>query len=424
MNIHIQLSYFCCSNILIVAFDITKIRSDFPILKREVYGRPLAYLDNAATTQKPQVVIDRIAEYYSSENCNIHRGVHHLSVVATTAFEEAREHVARFLNVTDKDEIIFTKGTTESINLVATSLGRTLLNKDDEVIITGMEHHSNLVPWQMLCHERKAKLRVVPFSDRGELDLQSYAKMLGPRTRIVALTHVSNALGTINPVKEMTAKAHEYGIPVLIDGAQAVTHLQVDIADLDCDFYCFSGHKMYAPMGVGVLYGKKKYLEGMAPYQTGGEMVDRVSFYETTFNELPFKFEAGTPNVEAVIGLDAALNYIEKTGIAEIAAHEAELLAYGTRKLKEIEGLQIFGTSREKTGVLSFNIDNIHPYDAGTIIDRFGVAVRTGHHCAQPVMDRYGIPGTLRASFAMYNTSEEIDRLVEGIYQAKKMFNQ
>jgi cysteine desulfurase/selenocysteine lyase len=417
------MSYFCRSNIFNVAFDIKKIRSDFPILKREVYGKPLAYLDNAATTQKPQVVIDRIAEYYSSENCNIHRGVHYLSLVATTAFEEAREHVARFLNVADKDEIVFTKGTTESVNLVATALGRNVVNKDDEVLITGMEHHSNLVPWQMLCHERKAKLRVVPFNDRGEIDLHAYERMLGPRTRIVALAHVSNALGTINPVKEMISLAHKQGVPVLIDGAQAISHLHVDVTDLDCDFYCFSGHKVYAPMGVGVLYAKKKHLESMAPYQTGGEMVDRVSFFETTFNEVPFKFEAGTPNVEAVLGLDAALTYIEEIGIADIAAHEADLLAYGTCKLKEIEGLQIYGTASEKTGVLSFTIGDIHPYDAGTIIDRFGVAVRTGHHCAQPVMDHYGIPGTVRASFAIYNTKEEIDQLVVGIRQAIKMFN-
>jgi len=404
-----------------VAFNINKVRSDFPILRRKIHGKPLIYFDNAATSQKPQAVIDRITDYYTNENCNIHRGVHFLSQEATTAFEGTREHVARFINAPKKEEIVFTKGTTESINLVAASYGRKVVNKGDEILVSGMEHHSNLVPWQLLCIEREAKLKVLPFNDRGELDVSEFRTMLTERTKIVALAHVSNALGTINPIKEMIAAAHERNIPVLIDGAQAVSHLKVDITALDCDFYSFSGHKAYGPMGVGVLYGKEKHLEFMDPYQSGGEMVDKVSLYKTTFNELPFKFEAGTPNVTGVVAMGAALTYLDEIGMEGIIAHEDMVLTYGTQRLMEIDDLHIYGTAREKTGVLSFILKDIHPYDAGSILDKFGIAVRTGHHCVQPVMDRYGIPGTIRASLAMYNTKEEIDRLVEAIYQVKSM---
>ncbi len=406
-----------------MAFDIEKIRSDFPILDQEVFGKPLVYFDNAATTQKPLPVIERISDYYKKENCNIHRGVHHLSQLATTAFEDAREHIRAFINAPVKEEVIFTKGTTESINLVASTFGRQVVGKDDEVLITGMEHHSNLVPWQMLCFEKQASLKVLPFNDKGEVNLNEYRKLLSNKTKVVALPHVSNALGTINPVKEMISMAHEHGIPVLIDGAQALSHIKVDIADLDCDFYCFSGHKAYGPMGMGVLYAKSVYLEEMPPYQSGGEMVDRVGLYETTFNELPFKFEAGTPNVEAVLGMDTALSYIEEIGIDNIIAYEEQLLSYATETLNHIDGLSIYGTSATKTAVISFNLDDIHAYDAGTILDKLGIAVRTGHHCAQPVMTRFGIPGTIRASMAMYNTKKEIDRLAEGILQVKKMFS-
>ncbi|MEN8224312.1 MAG: cysteine desulfurase [Bacteroidota bacterium] len=405
-----------------VAFEINKIRSDFPILNRKVNDKSLVYFDNAATTQKPQAVIDRVNTYYTNENSNIHRGVHLLSQEATTAFEEIRKQLARFIHAPKKEEIVFTKGTTESINLVAASFGKKIIHKGDEVLVSGMEHHSNLVPWQMLCYEREASLRVLPFNDKGELDISTYKKMLNAKTKMVALPHVSNALGTINPIKEMIALAHERDIPVLIDGAQAISHMKVNMKELDCDFYCFSSHKAYGPMGVGVLYGKEKHLEFMNPYQSGGEMVDRVSLYETTFNEIPFKFEAGTPNVEGVLGMGAALTYLEETGIEGIKAHEEALLVYATRKLKKIDGIHIYGTAKEKTGVISLIIDDIHPYDAGTILDKFGIAVRTGHHCAQPVMDRYGIPGTIRVSFAMYNTKEEVDRLVEALHQVKTMF--
>jgi len=406
-----------------VQLNVNKVRNDFPILNRKIYGKPLVYLDNAATTQKPQAVIDRIAKYYSEENCNIHRGVHFLSQLATTAFENTREQITSFINAPAKEEVIFTKGTTESINLVASSFGRNALGKDDEVLITALEHHSNLVPWQMLCYEMGAKLKVVPFNDKGEIEIASFRKMISEKTRIVAVTHVSNALGTINPVKEMIRLAHEKDIPVLVDGAQAVSHMKVDISDLDCDFYCFSGHKAYGPMGVGILYAKEDYLQHMPPYQSGGEMVDSVSFYETSFNELPFKFEAGTPNVEAVLGMGAAITYLENIGMDAISAYEKDLLEYATERLSSIDGLRIYGTADRKAGVLSFMIGDIHPYDAGTIIDKYGIAVRTGHHCAQPVMDSLGIPGTIRASLAIYNTKEEIDLLVEAIQQVQKMFS-
>lgn len=405
-----------------MAFDIEKIRLEFPILKKKIHGKPLVYFDNAATTQKPQAVIDRITAYYTNENCNIHRGVHYLSQEATAAFEDARKHIGRFIHAPRTEELVFTKGTTESINLVAASFGRKHVNEGDEILITGMEHHSNLVPWQMLCYERKARLQVVPFNDKGEIDLNIFADMLNGKTRLAAITHVSNSLGTINPVKEMTALAHKKGIPVLIDGAQALSHIKVDISDLDCDFYAFSGHKAYGPMGVGVLYGKEEHLNMMDPYQSGGEMVDVVTLYETSFNELPFKFEAGTPNVEAVLGFDTAISFIEETGLEEIEAHEKKLLAYASRKLNKIDGIHFYGTAKDKIGVLSFVVDDIHPYDAGTIMDKFGIAVRTGHHCAQPVMNRYGIPGTIRASFAMYNTTKEIDLMLDSIHQVIRMF--
>lgn len=406
-----------------MAFDINSIRSQFPVLGRKIYDKPLVYFDNAATTQKPKAVIDRIIKYYEEENCNIHRGVHYMSQHATMAFEQARANIARFINAPHKENLIFTKGATESINLVASSFGRKIVNKDDEILITGMEHHSNLVPWQMLCFERKARLKVVPFNDRGEIDLNQFEDMLSKKTKLAAFTHVSNALGTINPVKEMTAIAHAKGVPVLIDGAQAISHIRVDIQDLDCDFYAFSGHKAYGPMGSGVLYGKPEHLEFMNPYQSGGEMVDRVSLYETSFNELPFKFEAGTPNVESVLGMDIAIAYMEEIGMDAIAEYEDKLLAYATQKLKRTNNIRFFGTAANKTGVLSFNIGDIHPYDAGTIIDKFGIAVRTGHHCAQPVMNAFGIPGTIRVSFAMYNTTAEVDKLEEAIEQVVRMFS-
>ena len=404
-------------------FDIHKVRADFPILLKQVYGKPLIYLDNAATTQKPRAVIERISKYYSEENCNIHRGVHYLSQEATAAFEETRSYVASLLNAARKEEIVFTKGATESINLVASAFGRKVVGQGDEVIISAMEHHSNLVPWQRLCKEKGAILKVLPFNEAGELNIEEFESLISSRTRMVALAHVSNALGTINPVKEMTDIAHRHNIPVILDGAQALAHLKVDLAELDCDFYCFSGHKAYAPMGVGVLYGKMEHLEFMDPYQTGGEMVDRVRFEDTTFNEIPFKFEAGTPNVESVLGLGAALRYIEDTGFEEIIRYEESLLSYASGELKKVDGLRIIGNAKHKTAVISFLIGDIHPYDAGTILDKLGIAIRTGHHCAQPVMDRYGITGTIRASLAMYNTKEEIDYLVGAIQKVKDMFS-
>ncbi len=404
-------------------FDINKVRADFPILQKQVYGKPLVYLDNAATTQKPRAVIERIHKYYSEENCNIHRGVHYLSQEATAAFEETRAYVASLLNAAHKEEIVFTKGATESVNLVASAFGRKVVGQGDEVIISAMEHHSNLVPWQRLCKEKGAILKVLPFNEAGELNIEEFENLISSRTRMVALAHVSNALGTIYPVKEMTDIAHRHNIPVILDGAQALAHLKVDLAGLDCDFYCFSGHKMYAPMGVGVLYGKMEHLEFMDPYQTGGEMVDRVRFEDTTFNEIPFKFEAGTPNVESVLGLGAALRYIEDTGFEEIIRYEESLLSYASGELKKVDGLRIIGNAKHKTAVISFLIGDIHPYDAGTILDKLGIAIRTGHHCAQPVMDRYGITGTIRASLAMYNTKEEIDYLVGAIQKVKDMFS-
>lgn len=403
-------------------YDIHKIRADFPICERKVYNKPLVYLDNAATTQKPQVVIDAIVKYYSEDNANIHRGVHYLSQISTAAFENTRENIREYIHASKTSEVIFTKGTTDAINLVATAFGRKFIRKGDEIIISALEHHSNLVPWQVLCEEKKATLKIVPVDEKGEFQFGTFEKMLNTKTKLVAVAHVSNALGTVNPIKEIINKAHEQNIPVMIDGAQGIPHFKVDVQELDCDFYCFSGHKFYAPMGVGVLYGKEEILVEMDPYQLGGEMVDQVGFDKTSFNELPFKFEAGTPNVEAVLGLNAALNYVKEIGIEKIAAYEAELLSYATEKLLEIEGVRIIGTAENKASVLSFLIGEIHPYDAGMIIDKLGVAVRTGHHCAQPILDQFKIPGTIRASFAMYNTKEEIDILLAAVKQVKVMF--
>ena len=402
---------------------IKKIRDQFPILNREVYGKSLVYFDNAATVQKPQSVIDTLNEYYCKQNSNIHRGVHHLSQQATLAFEEARESIRRFVNAADAREIIFTRGTTESINLVASGAGRVWLRPGDSVLITAMEHHSNIVPWQMACEQSGARLNIIPIDQQGVLLTEHLEELLRDKCKILAITHISNALGTINPVKEIIKRAHSYGVPVLVDGAQAVPHLSVDVKDLDCDFYCFSGHKMYAPMGVGVLYGREMLLNELPPGQGGGEMIRSVTFEKTTYNELPFKFEAGTPNVGDVLALKTAIGFIAETGYSEIAEYEKRLLEYATLKLNEIPGIRIIGQAPEKASVLSFLIGDIHPYDAGTILDHMGIAVRTGHHCAQPLMDFLKIPGTIRASFAIYNTTEEIDRLIEGILIVKQMFD-
>jgi cysteine desulfurase/selenocysteine lyase len=388
----------------------------------KVHGHSLVYLDNAATSQKPRAVTDALVRYYEGENANIHRGVHYLSQVATEEFEKARETVRAFVNAADAKEIIFTRGTTEAINLVAQTYGRVHVGAGDEVLITAMEHHSNIVPWQMLCEEKGAKLRVAPMNDDGELLLEDFKKLLGPRTKMVAVGHVSNALGTINPLKEMIAAAHAQGIPVLVDGAQAVPHLKVDVQDLDADFYAFSGHKMYGPTGIGVLYGKAALLEAMPPYQGGGDMISSVTFEKTIYNKLPHKFEAGTPDMAGVAGLKAAIEYMNGIGIEKIAAHEHDLLEYATEAVGALPGVRLIGTAREKASVLSFVLDEVHPHDIGTILDQQGIAVRTGHHCAQPVMERFGIPATVRASFAMYNTRAEVDALVRGIRKVREVF--
>ena len=405
-----------------MTFNIQNIRKDFPALDQKVFGRPLVYFDNAATSQKPKQVIDAISNYYSTINSNVHRGVHYLSQQATEEFEHTREHIQKYISAKNSHEIIITKGATDSINLVANSFGKKYLKQDDEVIISALEHHANIVPWQMICKELGAKLRVIPMNDEGELLLDEFEKMVSKKTKIVAVGHVSNALGIINPIEEIIEIAHNHNIPVMIDGAQGIVHQKVDVQELDCDFYCFSSHKFYGPMGVGILYGKEKHLEKMPPYQTGGEMIKKVTFKKTTFNDLPFKFETGTPNVADVIGFDAALNYIEGIGIENIEKYETELLRYATEKLKGIDGVKIYGEVPHKAGVISFNLKDIHPFDAGTIIDRFGIAVRTGNHCAQPIMDRLDIPGTIRASFAFYNTKDEVDRLVEALEKVKEMF--
>ncbi len=388
---------------------------NFPILDTKVYGHPLVYLDNAATTQKPQQVIDALTGYYLTLNSNIHRGAHYLAAQATERYEEVRRKVQHFVNARNNKEIVFTRGTTESINLVASSFGRGFLKECDEVIVSGMEHHSNIVPWQLACEQVGARLKVIPFNDEGVLDMKVYESLFSQRTRLVACCHVSNTLGTVNPVKEIVRIAHDHQVPVLIDGAQAVAHMPVDVQEIGCDFYCFSGHKMYAPMGVGVMYGREEWLDKLPPYQGGGEMIKDVTFERTTYNELPFRFEAGTPSVGDVLGLGAAIDFMQQEGIENIARHEEELLNYATEKLLAIPGLRIFGTAPHKAGVISFLLGNAHPYDVGTLLDKLGIAVRTGHHCTQPVMDRYGIPGTVRASFACYTTTDDIDALVNAI---------
>ena len=398
-------------------------RKDFPILDQQVNGYPLVYFDNAATSQKPKVVIDALNEYYQTINSNIHRGVHHLSQLATARFEEARRAVQQFIHAPHAHEVILTKGTTESINLVASSFCQRFLHAGDEVVVSKMEHHANIVPWQLACERHGATLQVLPFDDRGVLRMEELDSLLNEKTRIVAVNHVSNTLGTINPVAEIIRKAHAKGIPVLVDGAQAAGHLPIDVQALDCDFYCFSGHKMYAPMGVGVLYGKEQWLNEMPPYQGGGEMIKTVTFARTTYNELPYKFEAGTPSVGDVIGLQTAIEYINSIGLEVIAGREQALLEYATQQLLQIDGLQIVGTAPHKSSIISFNINKLHPFDIGTLIDQMGIAVRTGHHCSMPIMEHFGIPGTLRASFAFYNTEEEIDRLVAAVKKAVMMLS-
>jgi len=390
-------------------------RHNFPLLRQLVNGKPLVYLDNAATSQKPQAVIDAMIRYYENENSNIHRGVHTLSERATLSYESVRTKVAQFINAGHDREIIFVRGTTEAINLVAGSYGRSSVGEGDEVIVSTLEHHSNIVPWQMLCQERGGRLRVIPINDAGELLMEEYERMFTAKTKLVAVAHVSNALGTVNPVKRLVSMAHERGVPVLLDGAQAVPHMKVDVRDLDCDFYAFSAHKMFGPTGVGILYGKTHLLEAMPPYQSGGDMIRSVSFEKTTFNDLPHKFEAGTPNIGGAIGLGAAIDYVNQIDLNAVAAFESDLLKYATDALRRIPGLRIIGTAREKASVLSFVIEGIHPHDIGTILDHEGIAIRTGHHCAQPVMIRFGVPATARASFAFYNTKEEVDALARGL---------
>ena len=404
------------------AFDVEKIREQFPILKQTVHGKPLVYLDNAATSQKPQVVIDTERRFYLQDCSNVHRGIHQLSERATEAFEDTRRKVKEFLNAAEEREIIFVRGTTEAINLVAHSFGRSHVERGDEVLISAMEHHSNIVPWQILCQEKEAVLRVAPINDRGELLLEEFEKLLNARTRLVAVAHVSNALGTINPLQRIMELARRWSVPVMVDGAQAAPHLKVDVQALDCDFYSFSGHKAFGPTGIGVLYGKARWLEAMPPYQSGGDMISSVTFEKTTYNTLPYKFEAGTPNIAATIGLGAAVDYLNEVGLENVAAYEHQLLDYGTQALAQIPGVRLIGTAREKASVLSFLIDGIHPHDAGTVLDYEGIAVRTGHHCAQPVMQRFGIPATTRASLAFYNTREELDTLAAGIRKVQEVF--
>ena len=402
--------------------NITKIREDFPILGRTVYGRPLVYLDNAATTQKPHCVVDAITEEYYSVNANVHRGVHFLSQQATELHEAARETVRRFINARSTNEIVFTRGTTESINLLASSFGEACMTEGDEIIVSTMEHHSNIVPWQLLRERRGIVIRVIPMSDDGRLLPDEYERLFNERTRLVCVAHVSNVLGTVNPVRQMIATAHAHGVPVLIDGAQSVPHMAVDVQALDADFYAFSGHKVYGPTGVGVLYGKEKWLDRLPPYQGGGEMIQHVSFERTTFNELPYKFEAGTPDYIGTHALATALDYVSNLGMKDIEAYEHELTRYATERLQAIEGMRIFGTTPDKGSVISFLVGDIHHFDLGTLLDRLGIAVRTGHHCAQPLMERLGIEGTVRASFSFYNTREEVDALVAGIERVRKMF--
>jgi cysteine desulfurase/selenocysteine lyase len=404
------------------SLDVAALREDFPILRQRIHGKPLAYLDNAATTQKPQAVIERLTRYYAEENANIHRGVHVLSGRATDAYEAARETVRRFLNAAESREIIFVRGATEGINLVAQAYGRAHVGAGDDIVISEMEHHSNIVPWQILCEEKRARLRIIPMTDAGELRLDEYERLLSDRTRLVAVTHVSNALGTINRVADIIRPAHRRGIPVLIDGAQAVAHMPVDVQALGCDFYVFSGHKVFGPTGIGVLYGRAPLLDAMPPYQGGGDMIRSVTFDRTLYNELPYKFEAGTPHIAGAVGLAAAIDYLTAIGPDRVAAHERALLDYGTEAIVQVPGLRLMGTAHDKAGILSFVIDGVHPHDIGTIVDRAGVAIRTGHHCCQPLMARLGVPATARASLAVYNTREEIDTLVRALRSVQEMF--
>jgi cysteine desulfurase/selenocysteine lyase len=403
-------------------FDVRKVRADFPILARKINGKPLVYLDNAATSQKPQPVIDAIVRYYTSENANIHRGVHALSEQATESYEQARKIVRRFINAADPREIIFVRGATEGINLVAQTWGRANIRRGDEIVVSTMEHHSNIVPWQILCEEKGAHLRVAPVNDTGELVFDEFEKLLGPKTKLVAMAHVSNALGTVNPVSKIVEAARRCNARVLFDGAQAVPHMTVDVCALDCDFYAFSGHKVYGPTGIGVLYGKAELLEAMPPYQGGGDMISSVTFEKTIYNRLPYKFEAGTPHISGAIGMGAALEYVASLGIERIARHEKQVLAHGTKRLLEIPGLRLIGTAKEKEGILSFVLEGVHPHDVGTILDQQGIAIRTGHHCAQPLMKRFGVPATARASLALYNTIEEMDALANGLQKVREVF--
>jgi len=404
-------------------FDASKVREEFPALAQTVKGKPLVYLDNAATTQKPLQVIDAMSRYYKLDNANIHRGVHELSERATESYEAVREKVKRFINAADAREIVFVRGTTEGINLVAQTYGKSNLRQGDEILISGLEHHSNIVPWQMLCGEKGTNLKVAPINDDGEILLVEYQKLLTERTKLVALGHVSNALGTVNPIGAMISMAHKAGIPVLVDGAQAMAHTRVDVRELDADFYVFSGHKMFGPTGIGILYGKEEFLNAMPPYQGGGDMIKSVSFEKTVYNDLPYKFEAGTPNIAGTIGLGAAVDYLSKFQIEDVENHERAVLSYATDVLGSIEGVRLIGTAREKLGVVSFLLDDVHPHDIGTILNEEGIAIRTGHHCAQPVMLRFGIPATARASFAIYNTKEEVDALARGIQRVKEVFS-
>jgi cysteine desulfurase/selenocysteine lyase len=406
----------------VAGFDIQKVRADFPILQEKANGHPLVYLDNAATSQKPRAVIDAIVRYYEQSNANIHRGVHYLSQKATDEFENARKAVQQFLHAARPSEIIFVRSATEGINLVAQTYGRAHVDAGDEIVITAMEHHSNIVPWQLLCDEKKAKLRVAPINDKGELVLEEFERLLNPRTKIVAVGHISNALGTINPLEKIIALAHAKNIPVLVDGAQAAPRVPVNVQELDCDFYVFSGHKAYGPTGIGILYGKLALLEAMPPYQGGGDMISSVTFEKTIYNKVPHKFEAGTPDMSGAVGLHAAIDYLNNLGLENITEYEHELLTYATEKVSAIPGVRLVGTAKEKAGVLSFVIEGVHPHDIGTILDQEGIAIRTGHHCAQPVMERFGIDATARASFGLYNTKEEIDELVKGIKKVQEVF--
>jgi cysteine desulfurase/selenocysteine lyase len=403
-------------------FDVFRVRADFPILEVKVHGKPLVYLDNAATSQKPQPVLDVLTHYYTSENANIHRGVHALSELATERHERARAKVQNFIHAADPSEIVFVRGTTEGINLVAQSYGRTHVRAGDEIIISSLEHHSNIVPWQILCEQQGASLRVIPVNDRGELELNEFDKLLSAKTRLVAVAHVSNALGTIVPLRQVIDMAHSKKVPVLVDGAQAAPHLQIDVQGLDADFYVFSGHKMYGPMGIGVVYGKRELLEAMPPYQGGGDMISSVTFEKTLYNKLPYKFEAGTPDVPGAIGLGAAIDYLSAVGLDQISSHEHELLAYGTHSLSSISGVRLLGTAESKAAVISFVVEDVHPHDVGTILDQEGIAIRTGHHCAQPLMQRLGVEATARASFGLYNTKEEVDALADAIQKVREVF--